>query len=69
MAKRRRSPVRKEADAAKTPGRWRRPDIKHTSVYLPEAAYEALRQSAALVPIARNLPSSWLHSRPAMSSS
>jgi hypothetical protein len=23
-----------------------RPDIKHTSVYLPEAAYEALRQVA-----------------------
>jgi hypothetical protein len=25
---------------------WTRPDIKHTSVYLPEAAYEALRQVA-----------------------
>jgi sialic acid synthase SpsE len=27
-------------------GRWSRSDIKHTSVYLPEAAYEALRQVA-----------------------
>ena len=26
--------------------KWTRPDIKHTSVYLPEAAYEALRQVA-----------------------
>jgi hypothetical protein len=46
MAKRRRSPVRKEADLGKPLGRWTRPDIKHTSVYLPEAAYEALRQVA-----------------------
>jgi hypothetical protein len=46
MAKRRRSPVRKEADPGKPLGRWTRPDIKHTSVYLPEAAYEALRQVA-----------------------
>jgi hypothetical protein len=46
MAKRHRSPVRKEADPGKHLGRWTRPDIKHTSVYLPEAAYEALRQVA-----------------------
>jgi hypothetical protein len=31
---------------AKPASRWTRPDIKHTSVYLPEAAYEALRQVA-----------------------
>jgi hypothetical protein len=47
MAKRRRgSPAGKESAAAKPAGRWTRPDIKHTSVYLPEAAYEALRQVA-----------------------
>jgi hypothetical protein len=28
-------------------GRWSRSDIKHTSVYLPEAAYEALWQVAS----------------------
>jgi hypothetical protein len=39
MAKRRSAP-------AKPAGRWPRSDIKHTSVYLPEAAYEALRQVA-----------------------
>ena len=43
MPKRRRS---KESAAAKPAGRWTRPDVKHTSVYLPEAAYEALRQIA-----------------------
>jgi hypothetical protein len=46
MPKRRRSPVGKEGPAAKPAGRWTRPDIKHTSVYLPEAAYEALRRVA-----------------------
>jgi hypothetical protein len=46
MAKRRRSPAGKESAAAKPAGRWTRPDIKHTSVYLPDAAYEALRQVA-----------------------
>ena len=45
MPKRRRSPV-KESAAAKPTSRWTRPDIKHTSVYLPAAAYEALRQVA-----------------------
>jgi hypothetical protein len=43
MPKRRRSPA---AQAAKPASRWTRADIKHTSVYLPEAAYEALRQVA-----------------------
>jgi hypothetical protein len=43
MPKRRRSPTGKENAAAKPASRWTRPDIKHTSVYLPEAAYEALR--------------------------
>jgi hypothetical protein len=47
MAKRRRSPGPKESAPAKPIGRWSRPDIKHTSVYLPEAAYEALRQVAS----------------------
>ena len=46
MAKRRRSPARRGSAAAKPAGRWPRADIKHTSVYLPEAAYEALRQVA-----------------------
>ena len=32
--------------AAKPASRWSRPDIKHTSVYLSEAAYEALRRVA-----------------------
>jgi hypothetical protein len=32
--------------AAKPASRWTRADIKQTSVYLPEAAYEALRQVA-----------------------
>jgi hypothetical protein len=46
MPKRGRSPVGKESATAKSAGRWTRPGIKHTSVYLPEAAYEALRQVA-----------------------
>ena len=46
MPKRRRSPAGKESAAAKPVSRWTRADIKHTSVYLPEAAYEALRQIA-----------------------
>jgi len=45
MPKRRRSPAGKESAAVKA-SRWTRADIKHTSVYLPEAAYEALRQVA-----------------------
>ena len=40
------SPIKPVSPSAKAAGRWTRPDIKHTSVYLPEAAYEALRQVA-----------------------
>jgi hypothetical protein len=46
MAKRRRSLASGGSTPAKPAGRWTRPDIKHASVYLPEAAYEALRQVA-----------------------
>jgi hypothetical protein len=46
MAKRRRSPAKERSAPAKPAGRWSRSDIKHTSIYLPEAAYEALRQVA-----------------------
>jgi hypothetical protein len=46
MAKRRRSPDSQGRAPAKPATRWSRPGIKHTSVYLPEAAYEALRQVA-----------------------
>jgi hypothetical protein len=46
MAKRRRSPASGGSAPAKPANRWPRSDIKHTSVYLPEAAYEALRQVA-----------------------
>jgi hypothetical protein len=57
MPKRRRSPAGKESAAAKPAGRWTRPDIKHTSVYLPEAAYEALA-ARVLVSNARCLSAS-----------
>jgi hypothetical protein len=40
------SPAGKESTEAKPASRWTRADIKHTSVYLPGAAYEALRQVA-----------------------
>jgi hypothetical protein len=46
MAKHRRSPASGRSAPVKPASRWTRPDIKHTSVYLPEAAYEALRQVA-----------------------
>ena len=46
MAKRRRSPASGGNAPAKPTGRWPPSGIKHTSVYLPEAAYEALRQVA-----------------------
>jgi hypothetical protein len=45
MAKRHRSPA-SGGNALAKPTRWPRSDIKHTSVYLPDAAYEALRQVA-----------------------
>jgi hypothetical protein len=50
MAKRRRSPDSQGRAPAKPAGRWTRPDIKHTSVYLPEAAYEALLRREAQNP-------------------
>jgi hypothetical protein len=46
MPKRRRSPASGGSAPEKSAGRWSRPGIKHTSVYLPEAAYEALRRVA-----------------------
>ena len=46
MGKRRLSPAKQGSAPARLARRWARPDIKHTSVYLPEAAYEALRQVA-----------------------
>jgi hypothetical protein len=46
MPKRRRSPASGGSAPEKSASRWTRPDIKHTSVYLPEAAYEALRRVA-----------------------
>jgi hypothetical protein len=46
MAKGRRPPASQRSTPAKPVGRRPRPDIVHTSVYLPEATYEALRQVA-----------------------
>src|SRR5215471_1334709 len=46
MAKRRRFSASGGSAPAKPAGRWPPSNIKHTSVYLPEAAYEALRQVA-----------------------
>jgi hypothetical protein len=46
MAKGRRSPMSQGSAPAKPVSRWSRPGIKHTSIYVPEGAYEALRQVA-----------------------
>jgi hypothetical protein len=46
MAKRRRTPTSERSGPAKTAGRQPRAGIVHTSVYLPDAVYEALRQVA-----------------------
>jgi hypothetical protein len=46
MAKGRRTPASQRSTPAKPVGRQPRPDIVHTSVYLPEVTYEALRQIA-----------------------
>ena len=46
MAKGRRSAASQRGTPAKPVGRRARPDIVHTSVYLREAVYEALRQIA-----------------------
>jgi hypothetical protein len=44
MPKRRRSSAGKESATANPAGRWTRPNIKHTSVYLPEAAFDERRK-------------------------
>jgi hypothetical protein len=46
MAKSRRSPASQRGTPAKPLGRQPRSEIVHTSVYLPEATYEALRRVA-----------------------
>ena len=46
MAKAHRSPSRRRSAPAKPVGRRARPDIVHTSVYLHDAVYEALRRIA-----------------------
>jgi hypothetical protein len=46
MAKRARTPPRSASAPAKPRGRQGRPGIVHTSLYLPEALYEALREAA-----------------------
>ena len=46
MAKRARPPAPVSDAAARSGARPPRPDIVHTSVYLPEAVYEALRVAA-----------------------
>jgi hypothetical protein len=46
MPKRSRTPPRAASAPAKPRGRPGRPGIIHTSLYLPEAVYEGLRQAA-----------------------
>jgi hypothetical protein len=46
MAKRRRPTAGEKSGPAQPGGRRPRPDIVHTSVYLPDAVYEALRKVA-----------------------
>ena len=46
MAKSRRSPASQRGTSGKPLGRRPRPEIVHTSVYLHEAVYEALRRVA-----------------------
>ena len=46
MAKRSRTPPRAARAPGKPQGRQGRPGIVHTSLYLPEALYEALREAA-----------------------
>jgi hypothetical protein len=46
MPKRTKSPPRAARAPAKPQGGQRRPGIIHTSLYLPEAVYEALREAA-----------------------
>jgi hypothetical protein len=46
MAKSTRNPRPKSSGPARPAGRQPRPGIVHSSVYLPEAVYEALREAA-----------------------
>jgi len=46
MPKRSRTPPRAARAPAKPAGRQGRPGIIHTSLYLPEAVYEGLREAA-----------------------
>jgi hypothetical protein len=46
MAKRTRTLPRTPRASARPPGRPSRPGLIHTSIYLPEALYEALREAA-----------------------
>ncbi len=46
MPKRTASPATAQKAQAKPGGRKPRPDIVHTSLYLPEAMYEGLRRAA-----------------------
>ncbi len=46
MAKRGKPPSTTAKAARQPPGRRPRPDVVHSSLYLPEAVYEALRESA-----------------------
>ena len=45
MAKRRKSRPT-PSSAPRKPGRGRRPEVVHSSLYLPEPVYEALRETA-----------------------
>ena len=46
MAKRNKTPPPRPSGPGKPQGRKPRPGIVHTSVYLPEALYEGLREEA-----------------------
>ena len=46
MPKRNRTPRRAARAPGKPKGRKGRPEVIHTSLYLPEALYEALREAA-----------------------
>jgi hypothetical protein len=46
MAKRSRTPPTTSDDAGKAPGRRPRPGYVHSSIYVPDAAHEALREAA-----------------------
>jgi hypothetical protein len=46
MPKRTRTPAAAARAPARPPGRQGRPEIVHTSLYLPEPLYEGLREAA-----------------------